>query len=477
MDMLRSLCALQVFEVGVCIILLAVGCGGPDHPSAVVNDLPPHQASAVPEWENRAESSGTPINEPTSVDLFLDLSYPMAGYLPPVPSNDTMATFQIVTQNLAHHMARVYGGSDVRVRWRGIGRGVKELPSALRVSRDLFTGESSRLDMSVREMVANLENGKTRATALVTDLMATEGAIIGPTGIAGTFREWLQSDLVQSGQYHVGLLGFKAEYWGVTHPATCPPKWPQPGCWYDELAQAYRRLERVVPFPVYVLIIGVSSEGVMSVMESLLSGIDEIDRDVESRWELLTRRTKEFEVSVVCSAAQVGSGGELLPQHALFVDIEGRYDCRRPSRVVLSCEADGGRILVQPVKVQPKWMSLGSESEDADGSDDNGSGARGGPSRSAMMKGSARIRDRLMEIDVACATIAEEFVDENRLVLDLEFTGEAAYPDDPQMDWSEWSTEVGTIGKTPHLEGFIEAVQVEPDRYRVRVPRLLEFGE
>ena len=41
---------------------------------------------------------------------------------------------------------------------------------------------------------------------------------------------------------------------------------------------------------------------------------------------------------------------------------------------------------------------------------------------------------------------------------------------DNATDWSDWSTELAALEKTMHLDGFVQAVRIQPDRYRVELP-------
>ena len=467
MGIRRANIMLRAFAVSSCIALLGACSTSPP-----VEELPLLSSTAKPEWDGPPIEPIAPLEQPTSVEIYLDLSYPMAGFLPPESREDTLSTFHVITQNLAHHMARVYGGTDVTLGWRGIGRDLRELPGSPRLTRDLFTGRSTRLDLSIGRIVADFKSGRTKAAALVTDLMAT-GGVTGPLAVSSQLRDWLQSDLVRSGEFHMGLFGVEADYWGVTHPVQCPPG-PQLGCWYDERMQRFRRLESVAQFPAYVLVLGMGAEAVTSVMESLQRGIDEMDRVVEARWELVTRKSKGFDVALSCAAGVRAAGGERSPQYALSVDESGRYDCVRKSTVTLFCEFDGEKESFHPVEVRAKWMSAGTDSPEGNGQDDR---ERSESGWTTTLPDAARVRGTLLEVDVDCASIQNESLPADGLVLELEVTGSAVPPEDLDVDWSGWSTELAVLGKTLHLQSFIESVRIEPDRYRILVPRLLRFRE
>ena len=170
MGIRRANIMLRAFAVSSCIALLGACSTSPP-----VEELPLLSSTAKPEWDGPPIEPVAPLEQPTSVEIYLDLSYPMAGFLPPASREDTLSTFHVITQNLAHHMARVYGGTDVTLGWRGIGQDLRELPGSPRLTRDLFTGRSTRLDLSIGRIVADFKSGRTKAAALVTDLMATGG--------------------------------------------------------------------------------------------------------------------------------------------------------------------------------------------------------------------------------------------------------------------------------------------------------------
>ena len=213
----------------------ALGCS--ESPTELVEGLPRLEEVARPEWDESPPGDALePREESGVVAIHLDISLPMAGFLPPPSRRDAVSTFHVVAQNVGQHMASVYGRSGgVIVGWRGIGHELIDLPRTLRIRRDLFNGRSTRLDLSIKSMLADFRSGRAEAAALVTDLMATgEGTgVTGPVTVANALGEWLQSEDVRSGDFHVGLLGVKAEYWGVTHPTECPPG-PPLGCWFDE---------------------------------------------------------------------------------------------------------------------------------------------------------------------------------------------------------------------------------------------------
>ena len=467
MEIRRNAADLLTYVAITCFACLEACSSAPP-----VGELPRFPAAVKPEWHEPLTPQLPPLEEPSVVEIHLDVSYPMAGFLPPASRNDTPSTFHVITQNVSHHMARVYGGAEVAIRWLSIGKELRNLPESPRIQRDLFNGRSTRLDLSIEKILSDLRSGRTEAAALVTDLMATS-EVTGPLVVSSQLREWLRSDQVRSGDFHIGLFGVKAEYWGVTHPVDCPPG-PPLGCWYDERVRGFRRLESVAHFPFYVVVLGRGAEAVTSIMESIQRGIDEMDRPIEAEWELVTSRSCGFDAVLSCKAGTRGNGDERERQYALSVDDRGQYDCVRGGRVTLFCEFDAGKDFFQPTVGRAIWTSRPTDDLDIDDRDDN----KGTNSvQSSALPDGVQIRDARLEVDIDCSAIQNALHSSAALKLNLDIVGSATRPNDPAVDWSSWSTELSAPGKTLHLDGFVEAIRVEPDRYRVKLPGILLFSK
>ena len=476
---------LMIFVAIACVI---VSNGNGSGPKVLVDKLPRLEATARPEWDESplTEPLERP-EEPSVVEMHLDVSYPMAGFLTPPSRRDDLSTFHIVTQNVAQHMARVYGrASGVTVRWRGVGHDLRDLPRSPRIRPNLFDGRSTRLDLSIESVLADFLSGRAEAAALVTDLMATgEGTgVTGPLTVANTLGEWLRSEDVRSGVFHIGLLGVKAEYRGVTHPTECPPG-PPLGCWYDERLPGFRRLDSVAWIPFYVLVLGRGADAVVSVLESLQRGIVELDRNVEAQWELLTRRSLSFNTALSCAARQ--------PQYALFVDERQQHSCVRDDPVTLFCDFENG---FQPNTGRGIWDRMPTGNS-GDGQTPTAQDAGGNGSNPATVQPpetlDLRVDETRLGVYLDCAARRRARLPDVDLALRLDVTGTV---DDPTADWSvrlwaqqstgnttvnnaadwsDWSTELAALGKTTHLDGFVRTVRIEPDRYRVELPAILRF--
>ena len=90
----------------------------------------------------------------------------MAGFLPLAQGEDGLSTLHVIAQNVFQHMARVYGATDVDVRWRGVGDDLLDLPPSPLIQRDLFNGRSTRIDLSIENILSDFQSGRAEAAAL-----------------------------------------------------------------------------------------------------------------------------------------------------------------------------------------------------------------------------------------------------------------------------------------------------------------------
>lgn len=470
-----------------CLVVTTAACGGnsscPDPRTCAgdtnrVEELPPLTATAVPAWDEVATEAASPTAEPEFVEIHLDISSPMAGYLPPGGDGD-LSVFQFVAQNAAQHMARVFGSADAPVRWVGVGHELRNLGARPRIERGIFDGRSTQLDRSMERVLGDFRTGRAEAAALVSDLMAT-GDVTGPLTLFGSLGEWLESADVRSGTFHVGLFGLKADYWGV-RVRGCGARAPL-GCRFDELRRRWVALDTVQQIPVYVLVIGRGAERVISVMESLQATVDELNRGrdapIEAQWEMLTRASLGHEATIACRAGTRGDD-EPGPQYALFGNEQQQHCCVRDDTVTLFCDIDGG---FQPTAARARWVltpgtepvaavpAAETEVPNADRGDTIAAAQTLPPDADARTEGTR------LAFDFACSAIRCSLPTVSGLELSLEATGTVS--DAGVVDWrDDWSTETGEVGRTLQLEGFVDAVRIAPDRYRLQTPALLRFPD
>ena len=441
-----------------------------------VEDLPLLTSTAAPVWDEPETGAASPPGDPELVEIHLDISSPMAGYLPPGGDGD-LSVFQLVTQNAAQHMARVFGSADAPVRWVGVGHELRNLGARPQIERGVFDGRSTQLEQSMERMLGDFRTGRAEAAALVSDLMAT-GDVTGPLTLFGALREWMGSADVRSGMFHVGLFGLKADYWGV-RVRGCAARAPL-GCRFDELRRRWVALGTVQQTPVYVLVLGRGAARVVSVMESLQATVDELNRGrdapVETQWELLTGAALGHDATVACRAGTRG-GDEPGPQYALFGNEQQQHCCVRDDTVTLFCDVEGG---FQPTVARATWVMTSAadpaaaapvaETETANGDDGDAATEAPAPPPGA----DARIDGTRLAFDFACSAVRCGPPAASGLELLIEATGTVT--EAGAVDWrDDWSTETGEVGRTLQLQGFVDAVRIDPERYQVRTPALLRF--
>ncbi len=478
----RTVCSVLLTT---CLPITAAACDGcsscPDPRTCAgetrrVEDLPPLTATAAPAWDEPAAGAASPPGDPELVEIHLDISSPMAGYLPPGGDGD-LSVFQFVAQNVAQHMARVFGSADAPVRWVGVGHELRNLGARPQIERGVFDGRSTELDRSMERMLGDFRSGRAEAAALISDLMAT-GDVTGPLTLFGALGAWLESPDVRTGAFHVGLFGLKADYWGV-RVRGCAARAPL-GCRFDELRRRWVALETVQQIPVYVLVLGRGATRVVSIMESLQATVDELNRGrdapVETQWELLTRAALGHDATVACQAG-TRDDDQPAPQYALFSNGQQQYCCVRDDTVTLFCDVEGG---FQPTAARATWVMSSAadraaaapvaETETANGDDADAATAASAPPPGA----DARIDGTRLDFDFACSAVRCGLPAASGLELLLEATGTVT--DAGAVDWrDDWSTETGEVSRTLQLQGFVDGVRINPDRYRLRSPALLRF--
>ncbi len=122
--------------------------------------------TAAPVWDEPAAGPASPPGDPDRVEIHLDISAPMAGYLS-LRGDDDLSVFQFVAQNAAQHMARVFGSADAPVRWVGVGHELRNLGARPQIERGVFDGRSTQLDQSMARMLSDFRAGRAEAAALL----------------------------------------------------------------------------------------------------------------------------------------------------------------------------------------------------------------------------------------------------------------------------------------------------------------------
>lgn len=441
----------------VALGVLGLALGGCEDPtpeqrltefSMQVEMVPVWPAPADPATHDPAPADPAPLVEPSAptevLDIYLDVSRPMGGFLAP-GDDPPSGEFRTVVQWVPDHLLRAYRHEAVPLTWRDVGavvgpRASPPLPGIFERSR--FDARSSRLDLALETMLDDVRTGRADAGALITDLVGT-GESTGALALSKPVKDWLRSPDVRSGKLHLGLLGAKATYWGAAHPTVCPLR-DGLGCRFSERLNRYVRLEQPAAVPFYVLLAGSGAARVSQVGESIRD--DAAEQGVEALWELLTAESRTRPARGTCKALR-DDGKE---QYALFVDAaddQRRYRCRRDESVRLACEFDGGANPVGAVVADPHPAF---EAKVADG--------------------------RIVVVEIDCAALRDR-PDLPTLHLTVSAAAAAARDLPPWEDWSTTTDETDdSIGRTLQLKYFVEDARLRPDGYRIELPLLRGAG-
>jgi hypothetical protein len=321
--------------------------------------------------------------------LYLDVSQPMGGFLPPPSRAQEASGFRSVVLLVQDHLLSVAGTGGSRVRWFGVAADAAPLPEAPRIERRLFRGKETRLDLALDRLTRSLTQGEVAAAALITDLNASDGQ----TGALGALRPliaWMESPAVRGGRFHGGLLGVRASYWGVPgHGCTARGDL---GCWFSERGHGYRSLSAVAQVPFYVLVLGRGRQAVAEIGERI--GRDAAKLGLRSDWELLSAAALPRTFAATCQLSEAGHEGEAPQQFALARSAGGDWRCVQGDRIVLSCELPPEGVL-SGLRLEASWPRPGLEVPEAPmASPAAGSPAGGGRPRVRVVLDCEQLRDQ-----------------------------------------------------------------------------------
>jgi hypothetical protein len=393
-----------------------------------------------PQWGSRSGSTGQRPAQPDRVRIYLDVSEPMAGFLPVPPSAET-SPFKTMVLSLPGRLVTA-GPTRLRVEWKTFGEGLSGVVEAPRIERNTFRQGATLLDRAVSDAVEGLSSDRVQAAVLVTDLVAT-GDVTGAAGAARPLLDWLASTPVRSGRFHVGLLGVRAPYWGALSKA-CKPVRPDLGCWYSERAPGFKPLPQRALVPFYVLVLGRDDAAVERLGASLAA--EATQRKLETQWELLTSASRPLPARLECTGHEPGDAKGR--QYALFRGPDGRMHCRRDEKVEMSCHLQSGvGITLSTASAPGSWPEVDMRWR--------GDGL-------SVLIDCERIRDRKMATPD----------------LDLTLTGVRG-PSGTRR-WQGWSSdtdeEVSSLGRTLDLDRFLERARLAPERWEIDCEPLFQGG-
>lgn len=419
-------------------------------------------AEVQPRWQGAAVNESevlTRPEEPARIGMYIDVSSPMGGFFPLSGRDGSeTSTLRILAQLTGDHVFRSYGGGGVPIDWRGVGHEIAASEDPPDLTRAGFTGTSSRLELALEEIFADFRSGRAEVAALVTDLMATvEDQLVGPLAVVPPFGDWLDTEDVRSGEFHLALLAVRADYWGMTHPRLCPER-DGLGCRYRERVEPgerYLRLDGIAKLPLYVILAGRGRDRLVDVAESIKRDLDRLE--LEAHWELLTGASLTARETLSCELFErSGSGERKQPQYVLLRDTNGLV-CKRRREVTLACRLD------KP-DMQLTSAAAYQESAPADLAPDQ---ARE-PLPDVV---SAAVSGDQVELTVDCAALWKPPVDAAARQVRIEAAA-SMLADETAGAWEEWSSVVEEMGSTVQLTAFVDRLRLAPDDYRIVLPTL-----
>lgn len=434
--------------VVVLLLLVSILPSGGDAESLDTLRIP---CRIEPAWETAAaapsgaaEGDGAP-----EILVYLDTSHPMGGYLAPT-GVDGEPSFRSVAQLVPGHLVGRFSGS---LRWVGVDTTLRTLDSDLRLTRGLFTGSETRLDLALAEIVESIESGRAEVAVLITDLVSTSGPE-GAMGAVEPIQRWNRSVGVRRGHYDLGILAARAEYWGVDSSSCTGPG--SLGCWFSEHANRYVPMTRAVRRPLYFLFFGRSTDGerapegmgrVEEAGRSLEAALGELGFD--TRWELVTAASRGTPGTMVCSVALAEvdpAAGD--SQYALYRTGDGFHECRRDESVRLSCCVVEGS---------------GEAASCSGGAWEIGQAEATWPEVTVHPAGDG------LDSVIDCSALRRS-PPETPLLFENVVASAAFSPVASWRDWSASSDETeDSLDGTLQMDLFVETVRLRPDAYRVDV--------
>lgn len=438
------------------LTLVSLACGGGTG-SLEVSEVC-LTAVVEPRWQGAAvaqEVLGRP-EEPSRIGVYIDVSTPLGGFLPlSGRAGQETSTLRTLAQLASEHVLRRYGGGGVSIDWRGIGHELAGTKAPRNLTRDDFLGRSTRLELALTEVFADFQSGRAEVAAVVTDLMATD-KIAGPLAIAPQIADWLATEDVRSGEFHLALLAVRADYWGVTHRLACPERGGL-GCWYSERDREYRRLVGIEKLPLYVVLAGRGRERLVDVTESIHR--DLVRLGIEAQWELLTTASWAARETLSCEVFErSGSGERKQPQFVLIRDDDIGFACAKGAPAGLACRLDNGMEL--------SWAAVVQEKAPTDLAPDQ---------VWEPLPFSAAVSGDELVVTVDCGALRDwdwwAPVDTPAREVRLDVAAKAP-PSESSEAWESWSSTLEEMGRTVQLTYFVERLRLTPDDYRIVLPPL-----
>ena len=334
-----------LFAVLYSIMISGCNGNGPEKLTVSVN--------VEPVWENAASTVSFATDmESQDFYLFWDRSRPMEGYL-----HHTNADSQDVFQSIRRSLYSAQNISDYRIGSRkcyGITGAIESVDCNLDLSTldKAFIGPESRIDKGIEFLTAGLKDGSIVGAALVSDLMTTVGADIGPTSLLKYFKNDPEFTAgFNAGEINIAIVGFRMSYWGVRCEESVNDTL---GCWFSEIQQRWVPLERLVKRPIYVLIMGRNLEDhphdrdnnpVIKIATELVEDIESDTVDVAV--EFLTRGVLDRKIQFDWLSPLEGDG----PEKIMKIDTIRGYSCQYDGSTKIRGEFQDSLISIHQIGV------------------------------------------------------------------------------------------------------------------------------
>ena len=383
----------------------------------------------IPKWDIEGEMAlSLPKLPVEQIDIMLDASLPMQGYVHEDPENTHF--HEIVTQ-LITKLDLNFGSEDVRPVCTRVDESLKPIPCDVRQVK--LDGAASRINAAIDSVLARLKSGRIEGAALVTDLMGAADYGHTPVALTSSLRTLLPE--MNEGSVKLALMGIRLNYWGV-RIRSCRGAGTL-GCWLHEGNNQWMPLREAVQRPLYVLLFErtEAESNLPQIAKSLESSIHRLDSAIEVYTENFT------EIPQQTITWNQREENEDVRYDVFYDSCEDTYLCDEDVEFVLMGSLDS--LTVDSMKFNPEKLILASESDSLVWISGNAS-----PTTNPLSP---------LRVTVDCSMVRELPSDS---LLQKMLTLQATRDLDP---WSSWASTEEQANSTIDLHDFVESLR--PDFY------------
>ena len=383
----------------------------------------------IPKWDIEGEMAlSLPKLPVEQIDIMLDASVPMEGYVHEEPENTHF--HEIVTQ-LITELDLKFGSGDVRPVCTRVDDSLKPIPNC-DVRQVNLDGASSRINAAIDSVVARLKSGRIESAALVTDLMGAAGYGHTPVALMSSLRTLLPE--MNDGSVKLALMGIRLNYWGV-RIRSCRGSGTL-GCWLHEGNRQWVPLRESVQRPLYVLLFErtEAESNLPQIVESLESSIHSLDSAIE----VYTENFTEIPQQKITWHNNYEEENEDVRYDIFYDSCEDTYLCDEDVEFVLMGSLDS--LTVDSMNFNPEKLILASESDSL-----------------VWISGNTSPTTNSLRVTVDCSMVRELPSDS---LLQKMLTLQATRNLDA---WSSWASTEERANSTIDLHHFVESLR--PDFY------------